>query len=174
MGKNEDFAKKFATMTADNDPRGSRHIFYSSSSVFVEHEGKILMIEEDKYDVPETAIDPPSTHTTWRDGTVISAAKRGVKKETGYDVDLTHLVGIYEVDVFQRHYYHFVFAGTLLTEEPEPTEDEHTKGVSWMTREEILAIKPRMRSEVLRIAFDDYVSGQRFPLEVIKNVGRTH
>lgn len=174
MDENKEFAKKLATMTADSDPRGSRHVFYSSSSVFVENEGKILVVEEDKYDVPETAIDPPSTHTTWQDESIQSAAIRGVKKETGYSVKLTGLVGIYEVDVFERHYYHYVFSGVLENDEPEETQDEHTQNVSWIEKSEANSLKDKMRSQALVMALDDYLSGAIYPLEILKNVGRTH
>jgi ADP-ribose pyrophosphatase YjhB (NUDIX family) len=172
---NQAFAKKFATMTADSDPQGSRHIFYSSCSVFVEKDGKLLMVEEKKYDVSELALDPPSTHVLWSDNGVQQAAVRGVKKETGYDVTLTDLVGVYEIDIFERHYYHFVFIGTANSEEPtNDITDDDIQNVTWVDKNDTKKIIPRLRSDALRQAYRDYIDCKKYPLELLTNIGRTH
>ena len=175
MDENKDFAKKMATMTADSDPKGSRHIFYSSCSVFIEKDDQLLLVEEKKYDVPDLALDPPSTHVTWKDNGITNAAIRAARKETGYAVELTHLVGMYEIDIFERHYYHFVFAGNTTSDEPEhEITDEHIENVVWMDKDDIEQILPRMRSDALRVALKDYLDGKQYPLELLQHIGRTH
>ncbi|MCA9397463.1 NUDIX domain-containing protein [candidate division WWE3 bacterium] len=175
MDEDKEFSKKFATMTADSDPVGSRHIYYASCSVFVEKNDQLLLVEENKYDVPDMALDPPSTHITWRDASVQEAAIRAVQKETGFEVELTHLVGIYEIDIFERHYYHFVFAGSATTEEPtHEITDVDVENVVWVNKNETDQIVPRMRSDALRTAYRDYMDGKQYPLDVLQHIGRTH
>jgi 8-oxo-dGTP pyrophosphatase MutT (NUDIX family) len=100
------------------------------------------------------------------------AAVRETREETGWTVALTHLVGVHQWrstehgDVIVR----FTFAAKPLSHDPEQSLDVGVRRALWLTRREIAALGERLRSPMVLMSIDDWLSGQRLPLSVVASL----
>jgi len=114
----------------------------------VEKDGKILLVQEGKksayglWNIPAGHIDPPEKIT---DGAI-----REIKEETGFDVRLDGLLGVYQYVVMngQRMTIRFQFKASVVSGKLKPQEGEILE-VKWFTPKEILAMEDaKLRSPV--------------------------
>ena len=61
------------------------------------------------------------------------------------------------------------FAAKALRERDNYQLDDGIIGPRWLTRDELLAQPERWRSELVLRCIDDYLSGERFPLALLRN-----
>ncbi|GLQ51422.1 NUDIX hydrolase [Dyella flava] len=100
------------------------------------------------------------------------AAVRETREETGWTVELTHLIGVHQWrseehgDVVVR----FSFAARPLTHDPQQPLDTGICRPLWLTRGEIAELGPRLRSPMVLMSIDDWLAGQRLPLSVVANL----
>lgn len=100
---------------------------------------------------------------------LLDAAIRETKEETGWDVELTHTVGIYRfIGDNGITYLRHVFAATPLQHHPEHTLDDGIIQAIWMTYKNITTHTNAMRSNMVKSALDDYLSGENYPLNLYK------
>jgi 8-oxo-dGTP pyrophosphatase MutT (NUDIX family) len=130
---------------------------------------RYLMVEEDvggrlAYNQPAGHLDDlESLH---------HAAVRETREETGWTVALTHFVGIHQWrssehgDVVVR----FTFAAQPVRHDPAQPLDKGIRRALWLTRREIADLGPRLRSPMVLMSIDDWLSGQRLPLSVVGNL----
>lgn len=134
-----------------------------------ERHGTLLLVEEAIQG--RLVLNQPAGH--WEDGeSLIEAVQREVLEETGYEFDPQALVGIYRWDVPNRDltYLRFVFAGLVGDAPVRGTLDRNILRALWLSPEEILAERPRLRSPMVLRSVDDYLAGRRFPLEILNEV----
>jgi len=94
---------------------------------------------------------------------LIDAAVREVREETGLAFAPASLVGVYALRAANgKDYLRVCFAGSVGEGEASPL-DADILACHWLTREE-LASKP-LRSGLVARCLDDYLKGQRLPLE---------
>lgn len=100
------------------------------------------------------------------------AAVRETREETGWTVELTHLVGVHQWrseehgDVVVR----FSFAARPLSHDPQQPLDTGIRRALWLTRREIADLGPRLRSPMVLMSIDDWLAGQRLPLSIVANL----
>lgn len=134
----------------------------------VEKDGKFLFVEEGSEGLSHLVLNQPAGHVEANE-TLIEAAIRETREETGYSVDITALIGIYTYSppMFpDRRYYRFCFLGHLLSEHAQSELDPDIHAVHWMSVEEF-QLTGRARSPLVNKAIQDTLSGQRFPLSMI-------
>ena len=135
----------------------------------VEQDGRFLLVEE------ETAeglrLNSPAGHLDPGESPAAGCARETLE-ETAHPFTPTALVGIYMAR--QRGaggedttYMRFAFSGTLGPREPGRALDHGIVRTLWMTAEELRASRERHRSPLLMQCVDDYLAGQRHPLELI-------
>lgn len=119
----------------------------------------------------ETLLNQPAGH--WEPGERFTeGACRETREESGWDVEIDHLIGIYEHQP-QHLPYPFVrlaFAARAVQHHPEAPLDEGIVRALWMTRDELVASRERHRSPMVLRCVDDYLAGQRLPLSVLAHL----
>ena len=134
----------------------------------VENHGRFLLVEEMADN--RAVFNQPAGHLE-ADESLIQAALRETLEETGWDIELTGVVGIYLYTAPSNGvtYQRVCFAGKALQQRPDYPLDEGIIGPRWLTRDELAAQPERWRSELVLRCIDDYLSGQHFALSLIRD-----
>lgn len=135
----------------------------------VERDGRFLLIEERINE--QRVLNQPAGH--WEPGeTLVAAARRETLEEAGWDVEPTHLLGVYEWQPASLPYpfVRFAFAATPLRHHPDRPLDAGIERALWMTPDEILQAEPRWRSPSVQTCIADFQAGVRYPLDLIRHL----
>jgi 8-oxo-dGTP pyrophosphatase MutT (NUDIX family) len=138
----------------------------------IEKNGRFLLVEEH---TPEgLRLNNPAGHLEPRESPQ-EACARETLEETAYVFAPTALVGVY-LSRFQRNlpglkeditYLRFAYCGLLGAFEPLRTLDTGIVRTLWLTADEIRNSADRHRSPLLVQCMEDYLSGKRFPLDLV-------
>lgn len=134
----------------------------------VEKDGKFLFVEEHTEGVTHTVFNQPAGHVEAGE-TIIEAAIRETMEETGHQVEISHLLGIYTYTppMFpDRTYFRFCFLAQSLAHDPTAELDSDIIGAVWMTADELIE-SARARSPLVIRAVQDAQLGQKYPLSLI-------
>ncbi|PTS84239.1 NUDIX hydrolase [Pseudomonas sp. HMWF032] len=134
----------------------------------VEDQGQFLLVEEMADN--RAVFNQPAGHLE-ADESLIQAALRETLEETGWDIELTGVVGIYLYTAPSNGitYQRVCFAGKALHQRPHHPLDDGIIGPRWLSRDELAAQPERWRSELVLRCIDDYLSGQHFALSLIRD-----
>ncbi|MCB1588744.1 MAG: NUDIX hydrolase [Xanthomonadales bacterium] len=135
-------------------------------ATIVEQDGRFLLVEEQVGG--RLVLNQPAGHLDPGES-LIEAARRETLEETAYHVEPWSLVGVYQLDQRQRHFVRFSFAARLLSHEPERQLDDGIVRALWLDRDEIAA-QTNLRSVMVLRSIDDYLSGQRAPLNLLTHL----
>ena len=136
----------------------------------IERDGRFLLIEEETSD--GVRLNQPAGHLDPFES-LPEAVTREVLEETAHDFTPTALVGMYmsTYHSVRRNedvtYLRFLFCGEIGAHYPDRPLDHGILRTMWMTRDEIAACQERHRSPLLLQCIDDYLRGQRAPLEIV-------
>lgn len=135
----------------------------------VVRDGHLLCVEE--IVGGRLVLNQPAGHLE-PDESLVEAALRETREETGWNVRITHLVGAYQwkAPETQRHYLRFAFAAEPLDEIPGAALDEGIVRALWLTPEALQADAARHRSPLVWRAVADYLGGNRHPLSLAKHI----
>ena len=140
-------------------------------SAVIERDQRFLLVEEDTVDgvrlnTPAGHLDPAETP--------VQACIREVLEETAHSFTPTALLGIY-MNRFVRTrsgaditYLRFAFTGDLGLLHAHRSLDEGIRRTVWMTLPELQASAHLHRSPVVLQSVQDYLSGRRFDLGLIR------
>lgn len=134
----------------------------------IEDQGRYLLVEE-RAD-GRAVLNQPAGHLE-ADESLLQAAIRETLEETGWDVQLTGVIGIYLYTAPSNGvtYQRVCFAGKALRQHPERPLDDGIIGPCWLTRDELAAQPQRWRSELVLRCIDDYLGGASYPLTLIRD-----
>lgn len=127
---------------------------------------RYLMVEETVGGA--LAYNQPAGHLD--DGeSLTAAAVRETLEETAWTVELNHLIGVHQWRSTEHGeaVVRFSFAGHAVSHDPERALDRGIQRALWLTREEIAALGPRLRSPLVLRSIDAWLAGQRLPLETL-------
>lgn len=124
---------------------------------------RFLLVEEDVRG--ERVLNQPAGHLEPNES-LPTAALRETREETGWDVRLTALVGIYQWANADGAFLRFTFAAQPLRHDPARTLDAGIIRTLWMTRTEIAASQ-RLRSPMVLRGVEDFLAGQHVPLDTL-------
>lgn len=146
--------------------RKSNHLIVVGA--MIEKDGKILLVQERQpkayglWNTPAGWLEPKEK--------AIEGAKREVKEETGYDIEINSLLGIYIHG--SRHspdsiVNKIVFRASIIGGELNIPEDE-LLDVKWFEPSEALAMKD---SELrgIRKEIEDFVKNKTYPIDIIRD-----
>ncbi|MCX8178674.1 MAG: NUDIX hydrolase [Candidatus Aenigmarchaeota archaeon] len=114
-----------------------------AADVIIEHKGKILIIKRGNDPFKGMPALPGGRHE--KDETIEQTAKREIKEETGLDVELTDILGVYSDKNRdpREHTLSVVFIAKPRNDNAKPSSD--AAGIEWIEPEKI---------ELDRLAFD--------------------
>lgn len=128
--------------------------------------GRFLMVEEhigDKrlYNQPAGHLEPGES--------LLDAAVRETLEETGWDVALTGFLGVqqWRSPVYDDDVVRFAFCAEPLRQHPERALDEGICQALWLSRDSIAELSPQLRSPLVMLTVDTFISGRRLPLDTL-------
>jgi 8-oxo-dGTP pyrophosphatase MutT (NUDIX family) len=138
----------------------------------VPHAGRFLLVEEAVRG--ELVLNQPAGHLE-PDESLLDAACRETLEETGWSIELTDLVGIYQWmnPDNDSHFLRFTFAARLLRHDPQRRLDEGIVRALWLSRTEIAAEHARLRSPMVLRSVDDWLADKRLPLDALTHLPTT-
>ncbi len=138
-------------------------------AAIVERDGRFLMVEEIAHG--ETVFNQPAGHLDPNE-TLQQAVVRETAEETAWEFNPQYITGIYQWRHPQKDitFMRTAFYGTVKNHRPEQTLDEGIIRSLWMSRDELLAQKEKLRSPMVIQCIDDYLAGKNYPLDLIKNL----
>lgn len=134
----------------------------------VERDGRFLLVEEHldeglRINQPAGHLDPGET--------LVQAAAREALEETAHPFTPTALLGIY---LWRRPgtgntttYLRFAFTGELGEPVAGRKLDHGIVRTLWLTRAELDQRRSQWRSPLVARCIDDYLRGQRYPLDIL-------
>ena len=136
-------------------------------ATIIEDNGRFLMVEE--LAEGRAVFNQPAGHLE-ADESLIQAALRETLEETGWDVELTAVTGIYLYTAPSNGitYQRICFAAKPVRHHPDLALDHGIIGPQWLTRDELITQSKRLRSELVMQCIDDYLAGARFALSLIR------
>ncbi len=136
-------------------------------ATIVEDDGRFLMVEE--LAQGRAVFNQPAGHLE-ADESLMQAALRETLEETGWDVELTAVTGIYLYTAPSNGitYQRICFAAKPVRHHPDLALDHGIIGPQWLTRDELIAQSKRLRSELVMQCIDDYLAGERFALSLLR------
>ncbi|MBI5436414.1 MAG: NUDIX hydrolase [Nitrosomonadales bacterium] len=132
----------------------------------IERDGKFLLVEEETSQ--GVRFNQPAGHLE-ADESLLAAVARETLEETAHHFVPQYLLGIYRwySDESNTTYLRFAFTGTITGHEPDRPLDTGILQAVWMTPEEIRAGHARHRSLLVLRCVEDYLSGKRYPLDLL-------
>ena len=131
--------------------------------------GHLLCVEEQAHGV--LVINQPAGHLEPNES-LLEAALRETREETGWHVRLTHFIGAYHWQAAEtgKHYLRFAFAAEPVSEIPNAVLDEGIVRALWLTPQALQDESARHRSPLVWKVVEDYLGGQRFPLALVQQL----
>lgn len=132
-------------------------------------DGRLLCVEERVGG--RLVINQPAGHLE-PDESLLEAALRETREETGWDVRLTAFLGAYQWKAPEtgRHYLRFAFAAEPERHDPARRLDEGIVQALWLTPDELLSARERHRSPLVWQVVADHLAGHRSPLTVLQHL----
>ena len=138
-------------------------------AAIIERDGRFLLVEEEtsegvRFNQPAGHLDPNET--------LAQAVARETREEAAHDFTPTALVGVYMSRYVSIRtntevtYLRFTFCGDLGDDLGTPL-DTGILRVVWMSYDELVATRPRHRSDLVMQCVEDYLAGKRAPLSII-------
>jgi len=138
-------------------------------AAIVERDGRYLLIEERVGN--RMVFNQPAGHVE-RGESMITAVVRETLEETARHFIPEALVGIYAWDQpeRQRSFLRLAFCGRASEQDSQRALDRGIVRTLWMTRDQLAARGPRLRSPMVLRCIDDYAAGKRFPLDLLNHL----
>lgn len=138
-------------------------------AAIIERDGKFLLVEENTPD--GIRFNQPAGHLEQHE-TLLQGVVREALEETAHDFTPTALLGVY---LWQKPdnsitYLRFAFIGTLGQHHAHQALDKGILRTVWMSVDELRATQAQHRSPQVLRCVEDYLSGQRFPLQAITHL----
>ena len=97
------------------------------------------------------------------------AAVRETLEETGWTVELQHLIGVHQWRSTEHGdaVIRFSFAARAVSHDRARPLDVGIRSAQWLTRSEIAARGEQLRSPLVLLSIDAWLAGQRLPLDAL-------
>ena len=130
---------------------------------------RYLMVEEEVNG--RLAYNQPAGHLDEGES-LAAAALRETLEETGWTVELQHLIGVHQWRSTEHGdaVVRFSFAARAVSHDPERPLDTDIRRALWLTRAETAALGERLRSPMVLLSIDAWLAGQRLPLDTLSHL----
>lgn len=152
-------------MNVLQSPRWAPHV---TVATVVFRAGQLLFVEEEKDG--RRVLNQPAGHLEAGE-TLLEAAVRETREETGWEVRLTGFIGTYQwVASDGTPFLRFAFVAEPVRHHPEQPLDEGIVQALWLTPTALQADMARLRSPLVWQTVSDWLSGQRYPLSMLRQM----
>lgn len=127
---------------------------------------RYLMVEEEV--AGRLVYNQPAGHLDDHESLVVAACRETLE-ETGWTVELQHLIGVHQWHSTEHGdaVVRFSFAARAVSHDPDRPLDSDIRRTLWLTRDEIAALGDRLRSPMILQSIDLWLGGQRLPLDTL-------
>jgi len=135
----------------------------------IEKDNRFLMVEESIQN--QHVINQPAGHLEENE-TLVEAVIRETLEETAWQFEPEYVTGVYQwvQPENQQIFLRFCFTGTPYNVDKDRKLDQGIIQASWLSHEELLGQQHKLRSPLVLACIDDYLQGQRYPLDIIQNI----
>ena len=135
-------------------------------AAIIERENKFLLVEEET--TQGLQLNQPAGHFE-QNGDLIGAVIREVKEETAWQFEPQALIAIqlWRKTPASPTFLRMCFTGYCHSFDAQQPLDQGIIATHWLTRDEIASQQHRLRSPLVLIAIDDYLTGPRYPLSLL-------
>jgi len=135
-------------------------------AAIAETDGRFLVVEERIN--RRVLFNQPAGHVE-RGETLLAAVVREAREETAWRFEPQALLGVYlwHNPTSAREIIRFAFIGRVSDHDPAQRLDRGIIATHWLTRAELEARQPRLRSPLVLRCVHDYDAGRRHPLDGI-------
>ncbi|MDD5276066.1 MAG: NUDIX hydrolase [Methylovulum sp.] len=137
-------------------------------AAIIERGQRFLLVEEE---TPHgLQLNQPAGHFEENED-LIAAVKREVYEESAWQFEPEHIISI---QLWRRNpdyptFLRVCFSGDCHSYNPNQPLDDGIVATHWLTRDEIVQQRARLRSPLVLIGIDEYLNGQRYPLSLLKS-----
>jgi len=130
---------------------------------------RFLMVEEEVNG--RIAYNQPAGHLDDKES-LATAAVRETLEETGWTVELEHLIGVHQWRSTEHGdgVVRFSFGARAVGHDPLRRLDDGIRRAIWLTRDDIVALSDQLRSPLVLMSIDAWLSGQRYPLHLLHSL----
>jgi NADH pyrophosphatase NudC (nudix superfamily) len=134
----------------------------------IEQDRRFLLVEEETFNGLQ--FNQPAGHLEESED-LIAAVKREVLEETAWQFEPEYIVSIqlWRKNPESPSFVRVCFSGHCHSHNPTQQLDDGIVAAHWLTRDEVEAERHRLRSPLVLISIDEYLSGQRHPLCLLKS-----
>ncbi|MBB5208494.1 NUDIX hydrolase [Chiayiivirga flava] len=133
----------------------------------VPRDGRLLFVEERVRGA--LVLNQPAGHLDAGES-LVEAALRETREETGWEVRLSHFIGLYRWDAPDGSaFIRVAFAAEPLRHDAGLPLDHGIERVLWLTPGELREATPRLRSPLVAGVVDDWLGGARLPLSAVRS-----
>jgi len=130
--------------------------------------GQLLLVEEEKDG--RRVLNQPAGHLEPGE-TLLEAAVRETREETGWDVRLTGFIGSYQWQAGDgTPFLRFAFAAEPVQHHSEQALDAGIVQALWLSPIALQADMARLRSPLVWHTVSDWLAGQRYPLSMLRHI----
>lgn len=135
----------------------------------IERNNRYLMVEE--LVSGQLVINQPAGHVEAGES-LRTAVVREMLEETAWVFDPVAISGVYlwEHPDNGERFLRVVFCGSCRDHDPNRTLDEGIQRAVWLSRDDLVARSPQLRSPMVLRAIDDYHAGSRYPVNMFQHI----
>lgn len=163
------FPPRYCLSMADSSPSSDIWRPHVTVACVVARGERYLMVEEEV--AGRLVYNQPAGHLDDHES-LAAAALRETLEETGWTVELQHLIGVHQWRSTEHGdaVIRFSFAARAVSHDPDRPLDTDIRRALWLTRDEIAALGERLRSPMILHSIDLWLGGQRLPLEALSHL----
>lgn len=147
-----------------------KHPLAITVAAIIEADGQFLCVEEREHE--RLVINQPAGHLEPGES-LVDGVVREVLEETGWRFAPQGVVGIYRWHHSHdnKTYVRVCFFGTGYDHNPEQRLDKGIERALWLSRDALSLRTAALRSPMVLRCVDDYLAGQRYPLDIVIDLG---
>ena len=131
--------------------------------------GQFLLVEELSKSSNEIVFNQPAGHLE-KGESIIEAVIRETREETCRHFTPDAIIGLYRLELDSgKTYIRYTFSGSISDTDDSLTLDPDILKTHWLNIDQIRS-HSSLRSPLVLNCIDDYLSGVRYPLEILKEL----
>ena len=134
-----------------------------------ENERIFLIKEDDKNRISEGRWNIPGGSVDLGES-LLEATKREVKEETGYNAQITSLVGCYKCKKSDKSWVYIVFSAKIISKKQRPTDPSIKEG-KWFSKEDFLHLNAHeLVHPDMQLAYNIAIEERGAPTDSVKYI----